>query len=162
MEAFETIGSYSAAAGAALRSAVAVAGPELILGHCVLPYEAFFASVPATHVHFFRSLLAYCRTPDCVCVHGGLDPACAEVEPQKREDVIWGTDGFPGGYRGTEVIVYGHRNNAEVDPAGWPHPRVIGRTIGVDTISHGVLTAIRLPDRRVFQSSRYAVSSPDV
>jgi hypothetical protein len=32
---------------------------------------------------------------------------------------------------------------------------VQGRTIGIDTISHGVLTAIRLPDERVYQSGRY-------
>jgi hypothetical protein len=161
MEACETIGSYSAAAVDALRSAAAVAGPELILGDCSLPYEAFFASVPEAHV-LFRSLLPYCRTPDCVCVHGGLDPAGPEVEQQKREALVWGTDLFPGGYGGSEMIVNGHRNNAELDPAGWPKPRVIRRTIGLDTISHGVLTAMRLPDGRVFQSRRYAVSGPDV
>jgi len=35
---------------------------------------------------------------------------------------------------------------------------VIGNTVGIDTISHGVLTAIRMPDRRVFQGGRYRVS----
>jgi hypothetical protein len=34
-------------------------------------------------------------------------------------------------------------------------PALRGRTIGLDTISHGVLTAIRLPDRRIFQSGRH-------
>ena len=28
-------------------------------------------------------------------------------------------------------------------------------SIGIDTISHGILTAFRLPDRRVFQSARF-------
>jgi serine/threonine protein phosphatase 1 len=162
MEAFETIGSYSAAAVDLLRAAAAMAGPRLVLGDCALPYETFVASVPEAHLVFFGGLLPYCRTADCVCVHGGLDPAGPEVEQQKREALVWGTDRFPDGYRGSETIVYGHQNDPELDPEGWPKPRVIGRTIGVDTISHGVLTAMRLPDRRVFQSSRYAVSGPDV
>jgi hypothetical protein len=32
-----------------------------------------------------------------------------------------------------------------VDSHGWPNPKIIGRTIGLDTIAHGVLTAMRLP-----------------
>jgi hypothetical protein len=35
---------------------------------------------------------------------------------------------------------------------------VIGNTVGIDTISHGVLTAIRMPDRQAFQGGRYRVS----
>jgi hypothetical protein len=52
-------------------------------------------------------------------------------------------------------VVYGHWDNAVVDPSGWPQPLVIGDTIGIDTISHGVLTAIRMPDRRIFQSAKH-------
>jgi hypothetical protein len=33
--------------------------------------------------------------------------------------------------------------------------RIVGSTIGLDTISHGVLTAVRLPDRLVIQSERH-------
>jgi hypothetical protein len=58
-------------------------------------------------------------------------------------------------YVGEEVVIYGHWNNAEIDAKGWPHPRIIGQTVGLDTISHGVLTAMRFPDRTVFQSSRH-------
>jgi hypothetical protein len=46
-------------------------------------------------------------------------------------------------------------NNATLNAKGWPSPTALGQTIGIDTIAHGVLTAIRLPDRRVFQSARY-------
>jgi hypothetical protein len=28
---------------------------------------------------------------------------------------------------------------------GWPTPAISGGTIGIDTISHGVLTAVRMP-----------------
>jgi hypothetical protein len=52
-------------------------------------------------------------------------------------------------------VVYGHWNDATLDHHGWPAPRVIGNTIGIDTISFGVLTAVRLPDRQVFQSEQY-------
>ena len=37
-----------------------------------------------------------------------------------------------------------------------------GTTIGIDSILHGVLTAIRLPEQRVFQSARYDVIHSDV
>jgi hypothetical protein len=30
-----------------------------------------------------------------------------------------------------------------------------------DAISHGVLTAIRLPDQRIYQSARYQIAKPD-
>jgi len=47
---------------------------------------------------------------------------------------------------------YGHWNNADVDSSGWPKPRIAGGTIGLDTIAHGVLSAMRLP--RLHQSAR--------
>ena len=58
---------------------------------------------------------------------------------------------------GEDVVVF-HWNNAELDADGWPRPKIVGNTIGIDTISHGVLTAIRMPDRQVFQSARHAQS----
>jgi hypothetical protein len=43
-----------------------------------------------------------------------------------------------------------------VSDTGWPRLHLLpNNTIGIDTISHGVLTAIRLPDRRIFQSGRF-------
>ena len=69
--------------------------------------------------------------------------------------MIWGAGSFPDGYQGAEVVVYGHWDNAALDADGWPTPMIVGNTIGIDTISHGVLTGMRLPDRRVFQSARY-------
>ena len=58
-------------------------------------------------------------------------------------------------YDGPDVIVYGHHNNAAITDRGWPLPAIAGRTIGIDTNSHGVLTAGRLPDGSVFQSARH-------
>jgi serine/threonine protein phosphatase 1 len=155
MEAFETIRSYSFDAADVLRDAVSKAGSELYMGRCALPYEAFFECVPQVHIDFFESLRLYYQSPDCVCAHGGLDPRVTVVQAQTRQALIWGTAGFPNQYEGKETVVYGHCNNADLNTDGWPAPRMLKRTIGIDTIAHGVLTAIRLPDQRVFQSARY-------
>ena len=50
---------------------------------------------------------------------------------------------------------YGHADNPVIDESGWLHPRILGRTYGIDTISRGVLTAGRFPDLKVFQSRRH-------
>ncbi len=155
MEAFDTIRSYSREAATALRHAVSSAGAEMVTGEPVLPYDLFFDNLPPSHVDFFRELRLCHRTSDCVCTHGGVDPAYRRLEDQPRDGCIWGGDGFPEQYRGADTIVYGHHDNAQLDDSGWPMPRIIGRTIGIDTISHGVLTAVRLPDGQVFQSAKY-------
>jgi serine/threonine protein phosphatase 1 len=153
---YKTIDSYSVDASRVLREAASRAGAALYGDDCPLPYDAFFDVVPHEHIQFFESLRLYYKSPDCVCAHGGLNPGVASVHGQSRHDLIWGADGFPDAYDGPDRVVYGHHNNAIVDAAGWPSPRVVGRTIGIDTSSHGVLTAIRLPDGRVFQSARHS------
>jgi serine/threonine protein phosphatase 1 len=155
MEGFDTIRSYSIAAENQLREAVAAAGLRLFVGRCDLPYDAFFDCLPQDHLHFLEDLLLYHQTADCVCTHGGLDPAIARIHDQSRDALIWGHRDFPLAYNADDVVVYGHWNNAAVNADGWPEPVIVGRTIGIDTISHGVLTAVRLPNRRVFQSARH-------
>ena len=161
MEAFDTIQSYSPDAARTLREAVTNAGLELYLEPCALPYEAFFDCVPPEHIRFFEGLRLYHQTADGLCTHGGLDPRITGVQHQPREALIWGADTFPQGYEEDEPVVYGHWNNATVNADGWPAPTIVGRTIGIDTISHGVLTAVRLPDGHVFQSPRYRVADSD-
>ena len=161
-DAFKTIESYSADAARVLREAASRAGGALYGDDCQLPYEVFFDCVPADHIQFFESLRPYYQSSDCVCSHGGLDPGVASVQAQTRHALIWGAGGFPDKYHGQEIIMYGHRNNAVLNAEGWPAPKVVGRTIGIDTISHGVLTAMRMPDGRVFQSARYKTPSADV
>jgi diadenosine tetraphosphatase ApaH/serine/threonine PP2A family protein phosphatase len=111
--------------------------------------------MPAEHIRFFERLQLYYQGRDCVCSHGGLDPRVIHLHQQPRNAFLWGADSFPGGYFGDEIVVYGHRDDASLDANGWPRPATAGRTIGIDTISHGVLTAIRLPDQRLFQSARH-------
>jgi serine/threonine protein phosphatase 1 len=156
MKALQTIRSYSTAAAAILRVEAEKAGLQLVMNSIALPYEVFFQAVPPEHITFLTSLQTFCRTADAVCVHGGLDPDGGRAEEQRSEDLIWGTAGFPERYRGQELVVYGHANDPVFDPNGWPHPRIHGRTYGLDTISHGVLTAVRLPEGIVFQSDRHA------
>jgi diadenosine tetraphosphatase ApaH/serine/threonine PP2A family protein phosphatase len=144
------------------QKAMTSAGAALYMARCALPYEAFVDRVPEEHIRFFEGLCLYCQTADCLCVHGGLDTGIGDVHDQPRDALIWGAGDFPNGYEGAELVVYGHRNNAVLNADNWPVPMVVGRTIGIDTISHGVLTAIRLPDQRIFQSARYQVAKPAV
>lgn len=58
-------------------------------------------------------------------------------------------------YAGPDVVVGGHWNDADVSDDGWPSPRMGTWTIGIDTSKHGVVTALQLPEQRVFQSARY-------
>jgi hypothetical protein len=120
-----------------------------------LPYRLFFDLVPPAHIAFLEALVPYHRTPDAIYVHGGVDVRCGAVGQQLSDAVIWGPDGFPEFYDGIDTIVYGHRDNAVVGRDGWPRPLVLNRTIGIDTISHGVLTAVELPGGRILQSRRY-------
>ena len=93
-------------------------------------------------------------TADGSCAHAGIDPTVPTIEDQSARTLRWGAAGFPDEYKGELPVIYGHSNNAVLDAAGWPHPRITRHALGIDTISHGVLTTVRLPDRNVFQSHR--------
>ena len=158
MESFDTIRSYSTDAAIALQQAVSAGGLTLFVNRVELPYDLFFAHMPPEHVDFLRGLAVRYRGPDGICVHGGLDPAVRRLEDQTVDALIWGALGFPEDYVGDETVAYGHRDNAALDEDGWPHPRIVGATVGLDTIAHGVLTAMRLEDGRVFQSGRHKLT----
>jgi serine/threonine protein phosphatase 1 len=150
MEGLATIRSYSVGAADAVVAAMADLGIELFVGDVPLPYELFFAALPDDHRRFLEELRSSCETVDCLCSHAGLDPA-VEWARQTEQALLWGHVDFPDAYRGDTPLVYGHWNNAVIDEKGHPGPRILGNTIGIDTIAHGVLTAIRLPARDVLQ-----------
>lgn len=152
MEALETIRSYSEEAAVMMTNAMGELGIRLFTERVALPYEAFFDAVPPEHLRFFRELEPFYRTPDVICVHGGL--ALDGVLDPLDEDVhVWGPLGFPEDYEGADPVVYGHRGNGIVDGDGSVRPCAgTNRTYGIDTISHGVLTAMRFPDGAMFQS----------
>ena len=151
MEAFETIRSYSEQAAVRVRDAVHRAGPRIVTEQLRLPYEDFFDAMPRSHQTFFEGLQTWYRSPDALCVHGGLSLDGTPVEEQVEDDLVWGPDDFPEAYDGRELVVYGHRGDTPLDATGRPKPRMRQNTIGLDSSEHGVLTAVRLPDRRVFQ-----------
>jgi hypothetical protein len=157
MDAFATIRSYAVDAERSLREAMSEAGLQLYLRRTGLPYDDFFNAMPAEHSAFFDDLEPSFEADRCFCSHAGVDPRVTSLADQKVDALLWGDERFPDGYRGDTTIVYGHWNNAVLDDAAWPGPRIVGNTIGIDTIFHGVLTAIRLPDRRIFQSKRSRV-----
>jgi hypothetical protein len=129
------------------------AGVQLYVGKCALPYELLFDAMPESHHGFFSQLALFHQTADCVCAHAGVDPAVQDLALQPANALVWGTKNFPSDYSGSVPVVYGHRNNALPGADGWPMPRIVGNTIGIDTISHGVLSAIRMPERRLIQSN---------
>lgn len=157
MERSTTVASYSPDAAALLRAELSRNGVRLVTERVPLPYERFFDAVPAAHLAFLDGLVRGYRTPDVVCVHGGLDPLAGPLEAQDPHALTWGDGAFPDAYDGADVVVYGHMNDAVVGPDGRPGPRVTnGRAWGIDSIAHGVLTAVRFPDGLVLQSRAHA------
>lgn len=155
MDGFVTIQSYSAEAVDVLREAIAIAGTEFFTGRVTLPYHVFFDHVPERHVQFFRSLKPYYRDTNGIFVHASFDQRIP-LEEHSPESLFFGWDDarFPEGYTGELTVLYGHHNNADIDADGWPRPRRIGKTIGLDSSRYGVITALRLPDERLFQSRK--------
>ena len=64
-----------------------------------LPYDLFFRTLPKSHLDFFQTLQPYLRSPDALCVHGGLDPTILDLARQPRDAFLWGTDDFVQNYR---------------------------------------------------------------
>ena len=154
MEAIETIRSYSPEAASNVLLAMEELGLRLFTEKSALPYAAFFESVPESHKRFFRELKPYHKAPDAICVHGGMS-LDGILDPSDENVHVWGPLGFPEDYEGADPVVYGHRDNGVVDCDGCVRPCVgMNRTYGIDTISHGLLTAMRFPDGRVFQSRK--------
>ena len=156
MDGYATIRSYSAEAEQKIRAVVREAGERVYERDLPLPYDALVESMPPDHVQFFAGLVRLHHDRYGIYVHAGLDPG-RSLGDQSRETVTLGWDdgGFPETYRGETTVLYGHRNNAELDTDRWPHPKRIGNTIGLDTSRHGVVTALRLPDQRLIQSGRF-------
>lgn len=154
MEGMDTVKSYSVEAAEILTRSMEDYGPRLFFYKVALPYEAFFDAMPREHLRFFQELKPFHQTSDVVCVHAGVD--LNGVFDSAEVDVhVWGPLGFPEEYVGRYKVVYGHRDNAVLNGDETALPRIgANRTYGIDTISHGMLTAMRFPDGRVFQSAR--------
>ena len=155
LESFSTIESYSPEAASALRTKLGEIGPRIV-EKPPLPYDLFFDAVPEAHLAFFRNLKLFHQSPDVICAHAGIENSGVISSSHAPETFFWGVYGFPEEYSGDKNVVYGHHNNAVLDDDGWPLPRIgPNRTFEIDTISHGVLTALRFPDLTVIQSDYF-------
>jgi hypothetical protein len=112
MEAFDTIRSYSVDAARVLRDAVTLAGPELFLGGCTLPYDVFFDCLPENPYSILRRFTAVLPGSGLRVHAWGTGPRVAGVHAQAPDALLWSADGFPHLYDGLETVVYGHWNNA--------------------------------------------------
>ncbi|MGA7460237.1 MAG: metallophosphoesterase [Candidatus Korobacteraceae bacterium] len=154
MDALETITNYSEEAALAIAQAIEEHGARLFTLRIPLPYDLFFGAMPVEHLEFFRQLKPCYRQQGVIYVHGGID-SDGSLDRLDVNTYVWGTPGFPEDYSGNDVVVYGHRNDAIIREDGRVEPRVgTNNTYGIDTIAHGILTALRMPDGRVFQSRR--------
>jgi calcineurin-like phosphoesterase family protein len=155
MGALDTMASYSPRVAQTMREALEQAGLDLFEEKLQLPYELFFNLLPRRHLEFFEGLQLFHHTSDVVCVHGGMDLE-GRTDETDAEAFIWGPEGFPEGYKGQHRVVYGHHNDAVEDANGWPQPSVNeNQTYGIDSIATGVLTAMRFPGGRIYQSARH-------
>jgi serine/threonine protein phosphatase 1 len=157
MGGLATVRSYSPDVAADIVAALGTTRDRAVASGLELPYRRFWEALPSDHMAFFRNLRPSWETADCLCVHAGLNTRIARLDDQPLDAVVWGrgSGAFPRGYRGHKPVVYGHRNNAELGPTGWPLPLRVGRTIGLDTSAHGVVSALRLPDDVLYQSARH-------
>lgn len=153
MEALDTIRSYSPEAASMLRRAKSEAGLRLYTDRIELPYQLFFDAMPATHRAFLSELSLWYECEECGCSHAGVDPAVPGLASQPPRALVWGHPLFPAAYTGETPIVYGHWNNAAPGADGWPVLTTVGNTICVDSTRHGVVSAVRMPDRTAFQSN---------
>ncbi len=158
MGALETVKSYSEQVAVRFQQALDEHGARLFTLRIPLPYREFFAAMPPGHLEFFQQLQLYYRDAGVICVHAGVALE-GKVDPPDADIFVWGPPGFPEEYSGTDGVIYGHWNNAGVGEDDWVQPCILpNRTYGIDTISQGVLTAVRLPDGRIFQSAKDAAA----
>ena len=149
MKGLSTIESYSAGAAEELRNQMQHFGPRLFVERIKLPYELFFDAVPGSHLAFVQQLVRCYEDDRGFYSHAGLDPS-RPLSDQDSRTLTWGRDYDLSDYRG-KTVVYGHWNNMTQTDSGRLMPYVCGATIGIDSIAHGALTAVRLPSKEFLQ-----------
>jgi len=111
--------------------------------------------LPKTHEDFLLSLRLHHTEGDYIFAHAGLGRSeLADTDPvkalrnSKPEDLLWNrtTCDIPNNL--SKTLVYGHTPSEDFE-VRWNAPY----SIGVDTgaVYGGPLTAIRLPDQKIFQ-----------
>lgn len=107
--------------------------------------ERLKRSVPPEHVEFFRKLPFFHDTQDVYFCHAGIN-LDKPLLRQAPDDLMWTRKKFTLDPRPTpKLVVHGHTAVSQVD--------LSGDRINIDTgcVYGGFLTAIALPDRRLYQ-----------
>lgn len=100
--------------------------------------DAFFASLPARHLDFFRSLRLYHEIGDYFFVHAGVRPG-VPLQGQSHDDMLWIRQEFLRSNADFgRIVVHGHSITREVD--------VQPNRIGIDTGAYnsGILSCLVL------------------
>ncbi|MCX7873307.1 MAG: serine/threonine protein phosphatase [Caldimicrobium sp.] len=110
-------------------------------------YEGGSLKIPPSHLEFLRALPLYVETKDYLFVHGGINPE-KPLDEQEEEDLLWirGLFYYHSG-KFEKTIIFGH--------TPFPEVLLLEDRIGLDTgcVYGGKLSAIKLPEREIFQVS---------
>jgi hypothetical protein len=118
----ETIASLLAAG--CYRAAVGLeeVGPRLLNERVALPYDLFLDTMPKSHLGVL-SLSRYLRSPDALCVHGGLDPSGLLIWSDSAGCISLGHGRLRkelcARYRRVRTL-----GDAQINSKGWPVPRM--------------------------------------
>jgi serine/threonine protein phosphatase 1 len=111
--------------------------------------------IPKDHRDFLLGLRLWYREADYVFVHAGLERSMLDSEDpdyalrsSRPEDLLWSRVTCDLPHRMGVTLIYGHTPSEDLS-VRWNAPF----SIGIDTgaVYGGPLTAIRLPDERIFQ-----------
>lgn len=111
--------------------------------------EGLRRAIPDAHLAFLRATTLHYRSRRVVCVHAGVRPGIA-LEDQHPDDLLWIREEFLRAPHGLDAtVIFGHT----------PHSDVVAHLpgkIGIDTgcVYGGMLSAVELPARRVYQVRR--------
>jgi serine/threonine protein phosphatase 1 len=103
------------------------------------------ATIPSSHLLFFRSLLPYYETEEYIFVHAGLRPGLSLSE-QTIHDLLWVRQEFiDSDYDFGKRVIFGH--------TPFRSPLIEPNKIGIDTgaASGGKLTCLELPQVKIHQ-----------
>jgi serine/threonine protein phosphatase 1 len=154
MRGLTTIKSYSEPLEAEFRRLMREAGPALVTEKLALPYERLCRMMPDEHLRFLEDLQLSYEDEHCICSHAGVSNPFRGLAAEKPRALLWGDEGFPGSYDGSKLVVYGHFSKLARLVDGRPVPQDTGNTLCLDTIRHGVLSAVVLPERTLVQTRR--------